>query len=116
MRLLSLAAVGLLCASAAAWAQSATVLATGLQNPIKIVLSARGNLLVAENGTTANSGRISIVDRSGKRRTLIDGLPSGLSSPNNDPDGVTSMVARRSVLYIVIGEGDTIRSGATAGT
>jgi hypothetical protein len=92
------------------------VLATGLQNPIKLAPGPRGTLLVAENGTAPNSGRVSIVDRSGRRRTLIDGLPSGLTAPNNDPDGVTGIALLGRTLYIVIGEGDAIRNGATPGT
>jgi hypothetical protein len=115
MRFFAYAAAALLCAHAAI-AQTATVLATGLQNPMKVILGPRGNLLVAENGKTPNSGRVSIVDRSGNRRTVIDGLPSGLSSPNNDPDGVTGLAIQGRTLYIVIGEGDTIRSGSAPGT
>lgn len=116
MRFLAYAAATVLCASSGI-AQTATVLATGLQNPIKVILGPRGTLLVAENGKTPNSGRISIVDRSsGHRRTLIDGLPSGLSSPNNDPDGVSGLALQNRTLYIVIGEGDTIRAGSTPGT
>src|SRR3954452_11828032 len=99
------AVCGFICAAASSFGQPATVLATGLQHPIKLSFTPRGNLLVAENGTEKNSGRVSIVDRSGKRRTLIQGLPSGLSSPNNDPDGVTGVEVREHILYIVIGEG-----------
>lgn len=115
MRFFACAAVMLVCVSAAV-AQTATVLATGLQNPIKLILGPRQNLLVAENGTAPNSGRISLVDRSGKRRTIIDGLPSGLSSPNNDPDGVDGIAIQGRTLYIVIGEGDSVRSGPAPGT
>lgn len=105
-----------ICTAASSFGQPASVLATGLQHPMKLSFTPRGNLLVAENGTEKNSGRVSIVDRSGKRRTLIQGLPSGLSSPNNDPDGVSGVEVREHILYIVIGEGDAIRPGAKAGT
>jgi hypothetical protein len=71
--------VSLLCASFTCnlMAQSPENVATGLLRPAKIVQSQLGNLLVAEVGTAApNTSRISIVDASGNRRTLIDGLPS----------------------------------------
>jgi hypothetical protein len=117
MRALRCAVVAsFLSATAIVSAQPVTVLATGLDHPMKLTLTRRGNLLVAENGVEKNSGRVSLVDRSGKRRTIIDGLPSGLSSPNNDPDGVSGMEVRDRTLYIVIGEGDAIRPGTKPGT
>src|SRR6266542_2860796 len=46
---------------------------SGLREPLGTALTNQGNLLVSETGTTApNSGRISIVDASGNRRTLLD--------------------------------------------
>ena len=50
-----------------------------------------GNLLVTEQGSLAvtHSGRISIVDLDGNRRTLIDGLPSARS----DERGVSGLVS-----------------------
>ena len=48
--------------------QPATVFATGLQAPIKIRLTPVGNLLVAEGGTGPNTGRISLVSRTGVTR------------------------------------------------
>ena len=66
-------------------AQTSSVLATGLINPIRLPFTPAGDVLVAENDKTPNSGRISIVNRKGTRRTLIDGLPSGLAAPNLDP-------------------------------
>ena len=48
-----------------------------LQIPTGIIQSRAGNLLVAESGTPApNSGRISIVDPSGNRRTLVAAGPA----------------------------------------
>jgi len=60
-------------------AQTATtsVLVSGLRAPVKSIITSKGNLLVAEAGNGPNTGRISIVDANGNRRTLIDGLPSG---------------------------------------
>ena len=51
--------------------------ATGLLAPSKIIQTPRGNFIVAEGGPQVpNNGRVSIVDRSGNHRTLLDGLPS----------------------------------------
>jgi len=97
-------------------AQTSTVLATGLVNPIRLAFTPSGDLLVAENDKTPNSGRISIVTRKGTRRTLIDGLPSGLAAPNLDPDGVTGFVVQGRTLFILLGEGDVLRNGAKQGT
>jgi hypothetical protein len=63
-------------------------------------------LLIAENGTsTPNSGRISIVDRSGDRRTLLSGLPSAINDVG-DPSGPAGLFLRGRTLYVVIGVGD----------
>jgi hypothetical protein len=57
-----------------------TTVTSGLRRPMGMALSNQGNLLVSETGTaTPHSGRISIVDPAGERRTLLDGLPSGRS-------------------------------------
>ncbi|MEO8125571.1 MAG: ScyD/ScyE family protein [Bryobacteraceae bacterium] len=97
-------------------AQTTTVLATGLINPIRLAFTPAGDLLVAENDKTPNSGRISIVSRKGVRRTLIDGLPSGLAAPNLDPDGVTGFVVQGRTIFILLGEGDVLRNGTKQGT
>ena len=58
-------------------------LISGLQVPLSITQSERGNLFVSETGTLLpNTGRISIVDLSGNRRTFLDGLPSGINDVN----------------------------------
>jgi len=102
--------------SVAAIASAQQPYATGLLSPGKIVLGPAGSLLVSEVTTTANSGRVSVVRAGGNRSTLIDGLPSGLSAPNNVPDGPTDMVVDGRTLYLLIGEGDTLVNGPTAGT
>ena len=52
---------------------------SGLREPLSSSLTNQGNLLVSETGNAAlHSGRISIVDPLGNRRTLIDGLPSAI--------------------------------------
>src|SRR5438445_9897206 len=63
-----------------------TVLASDLRAPTKIIMSKNGNLLVAEQGSGPNTGRISILDpSSGERRTLLDGLPSAINNLGGFP-------------------------------
>jgi hypothetical protein len=104
---ISLTAVGCL------WGQ-AQVIATGLQSPMKILLTPGGNFLVSEDSTTPNSGRISIVTRAGVRRSLIEGLPSGLDVAGS-PNGPTAMALRDRTLYVAIGGGDAERRPAGGG-
>ena len=59
-------------------ARPQSVVAEGLQFPQRLIFTAAGNILVSEGGTgTPNTGRVSIVDRQGNRRTLLAGLPAG---------------------------------------
>jgi hypothetical protein len=98
-------------------AQTATtsVFATGLRAPSKIIVSPKGNLLVAESGNGPNTGRISILDLSGNRRTLLDGLPSGFAPPNNDSSGPSGLEMRGRTLFVVIGAGDGTLNGPAPG-
>jgi len=97
-------------------AASTTVFTSGLRAPIKAIFSAKGNLLVSEAGSGPNTGRISIIDSSGNRRTLIDGLPSGLAPPNFDPSGPSGLAQRGRTLYVAIGAGDETLPGPVPGT
>ena len=72
--------------------------------------------MVAEAGNGPNTGRISILDLSGNRRTLIDGLPSGLAPPNSDPSGPSGLAFRGRTLFVVIGAGDETIVGPVPGT
>jgi hypothetical protein len=85
-----------------------TPLVSGLRFPLGITQSDQGTVLVAEAGTlgTANSGRISIVDASGVRRTLLDGLPSGTNDVG-EPSGPAGLHMRGRTLYVAVGIGDT---------
>ncbi len=118
-------AIAALIATAVTFAQPAaraqcpvTQIASGLEGPLGITISNKGNLLVSEKGTrTPNTGRISIVDPAGNRRTLIDGLPSGISfEGNNDPSGVGGLFLRGRTLYVAVGVGDAVQAGPTPGT
>lgn len=104
--------------SIAANAQTATtsVFASGLRAPVKTIITPKGNLLVAEAGSGPNTGRISILDASGNRRTLIDGLPSGLAPPNMDPSGPSALALRGRMLFVVIGAGDGTLPGPVPAT
>lgn len=90
-------------------------LASGLQVPLSIVQSEKGNLFVSETGRGAHDGRISIVDRDGQRRSLLSGLPSGIADVG-DPSGPAGIFLRGSTLYVAIGIGDAIRFGPVPGT
>ncbi|MCI0535633.1 MAG: hypothetical protein L0Z50_10440, partial [Verrucomicrobiales bacterium] len=94
----------------------AVELVSGLRGPLGIVQSNQRNLLISERGTrTPNTGRISIVDLDGNRRTLLDGLPSGISDVN-DPSGPTGLFMRGRTLYVAIGSGDVAIAGPFPGT
>ena len=79
--------------------------ASGLKAPTKVILTPAGKLLVAEAGDGANSGRVSIIDRAGVRRTLLDGLPAGFDRRHR-PSGPSGLDLKGRTLYISIGEGD----------
>lgn len=64
-------------AGASAAADSVSDFATGLPFPVKLLLTDQGNLLVSEARPAPNTGRISIVNRHGVRRSLMEGLASG---------------------------------------
>jgi hypothetical protein len=91
-------------------------LAVDLRGPLGIAQSNQRNLLVSERGTREpNTGRISIVERDGNRRTLLDGLPSGIGDVN-DPSGPTGLFMRGRTLYVAIGAGDVAIAGPLPGT
>jgi hypothetical protein len=96
-----------------------TVFASDLRAPTKIILSQNGNLLVAEQGNGPNTGRISILDpSSGERRTLLDGLPSGINNLGGfpAPSGPSGLAMRGRTLFIAIGVGDAALLGPLPGT
>lgn len=107
--------LSILLALTPAWSQT-EVVATGLQAPNKIILTARGNVLVSETSTTPNSGRVSMVPRGGARRSLLENLPSGTEVTLAGGSGPSAMALRERTLYLAIGTGDAERSGAVPGT
>ena len=95
-------------ADAAAQLCPGTTVVSGLRRPLGMALSNQGNLIVSESGTPVpDSGRLSIVDAGGARRTLIDGLPSALNDVN-EPAGPAGIVMRGRTAYLLIGIGDTV--------
>ncbi len=90
------------------------VTAVELQRPSKILQTPLKNFLVAEVGTATaapNSGRVSIIDRRGNRRTLIDGLPSAPTNAANTPSGPSGLYLDGRTLFVAIGEGNPTVSG-----
>ena len=116
--LITITALTCMLTSVNASGQSATtsVIASNLKAPVKSIITPKGNLLVAEAGTGPNTGRISIIDPTGNRRTLIDGLPSGLAPPNLDPSGPSALALRGRTLFVVIGAGDGTLPGPVPAT
>jgi len=89
---------------------------TGLREPLGTTLTNQGNLLVSETGTPATgSGRISIIDSSGNRRTLLAGLPSAINDVS-EPSGPAGLFIRGRTLYVAMGVGDVGRAGPVPGT
>jgi hypothetical protein len=64
------------------------------------MIQRRGNLLVAESGGAPNTGRVSIVDQFGNRRTPIDGLPSGISAEGGGPSSPQGLDLRGRTLFV----------------
>ncbi len=108
--LLSLLVSVLLLAGVDAHAQCTEVV-SGLNSPLGITQSNQGNLIVSETGTAAlHSGRISIVNPNGPRRTLLAGLPSAINDVM-EPSGPAGVFMRGRTLYVAIGIGDSIVAG-----
>jgi hypothetical protein len=80
------------------------ILTTGA-TPFKLTRTPGGNFVLAESGTGANDGRVTLVSIWGDRFNLIGGLPSGLV-PEGDAVGPTAVADAHATLYIVIGEGN----------
>ncbi len=102
-----------------AWSNAATTttVATGLLAPTKLIPAKNGGLLVTEAGIGPNSGRISLVDvTTGTRRTLLQGLPSGLAAPNNDPSGPSALLLRGRTLFVTLSTGDAVINGPIPAT
>jgi hypothetical protein len=93
-------------AVAARAAAQCTPVLFGLKGPGALAWTNQGNLLVSETGDgTLHSGRISIVEPNGTRRTLLDGLPSARADVG-EPSGPAGLVMRGRTLYLAMSVGD----------
>jgi hypothetical protein len=116
LSLIAVAATAVLTGFTASAQCPLTPLTTGLDFPLGITQTDQGNLLVSETGTrVAHTGRISIVDLDGNRRTLLAGLPSGINDVN-EPSGPAGIFLRGRTLYVAIGIGDNVLAGPFPGT
>ena len=119
LKKLSLCLAALACALAFASvgrAQSVSVFTGGLKGPTKVVLTAKGNLLVAESGDGPNAGRLSVIDRQTRvRRTILDGLPAGPSSEGGI-SGPSGLAVQGRTVYVAIGAGDGVQTGPAPGS
>jgi hypothetical protein len=105
--------VAAVCTGAKAEAQCPAIeLTTGLDFPLAIAQTNDGNVIVSESGRRGvrHSGRLSIVDPSGHRITLVDGLPSATNDVG-DPSGPAGVFMRGRTLYVAIGIGDNVLAG-----
>jgi hypothetical protein len=134
---LCLAASAASIASATAYAQlssNATVYASGLESPRGLKFGPDGDLYVAEAGTGGtvstvgsceqvpapigsylggSSGRISKIDRSGKRTTVASGFPSSLAA-EGDLQGVADIAFLDGTLYAVTAGGGCSHGNASS--
>ncbi len=92
-------------------AQEPEVIASGLQAPQKLALTARG-FLVSETSTQPNSGRISYLNRAGTRRSLLEALPSGTEVAGGGSGPAALALGSPRTLYFTIGGGDSERRNA----
>jgi len=99
---------------------TASVFATGLKNPVKLIVTPGHNVLVTETGDAPatfvkHEGRVSIVDPSGNVRALLSKLPSGLDLDNANPGGPSGLFLQGDrTLYVQIGVGDVLKRNASS--
>lgn len=111
-RLLTCLGLALAMSAAPSSAQPVQEYVTGLLSPVRTLALEDGSLLVAEAGVAdVNTGRVSLVDRDGRRFTVIDQLPSGFHGPANDPTGPSAVLLFGNRLYILTGSGDVSIAG-----
>ena len=99
--------------------QTTSTFVAGMKAPVKIIYARQqGYFLVSEAGDPQipNSGRISLVTNQGARFTLLDGLPSGPSAPNDEVSGPSAIWLNGTSLYVAIGSGNAVLNGPFPGT
>ena len=93
-----------------------SVVYSGLEAPVGLVQSNTGNLLVSESGSRVpNTGQITVIGLDGSRRTLVSGLPSGITDVGGI-SGPQGLFMRGRTLYVAMGIGDVALSGGLPGS
>lgn len=94
-------------------AQTIQTIATGLSGPAGITADQNGNLFVAESGSGANDGKITLIDPSGARHTIIYGLPSFTDTTTGETSGPwRAYITTDSILYVIQGKGPDPAAGS----
>ena len=83
------------------------VLSAGRLTPFKMTRTPGGNVVLAESGSGANDGRVSLISRWGSSYVLLSGLPSVITFEGS-ASGPTAVAETHRTLYVVMGIGDTI--------
>jgi hypothetical protein len=105
----------ILIAAFPAMSQCPLPFSAGLELPLGMARLNNGDLIVTESGSkTPNTGRVSVVNLSG-RRTLLRGLPSGISDASS-PSGPAGLAISARTIYLAIGAGDSAIAGDTPGS
>jgi DNA-binding beta-propeller fold protein YncE len=81
---------------------------------MKLARTPAGNLLVTDAGRENHTGRLSLVTRAGSRTTVLEGLPAAVAAEGTS--GPTAIEVAGSVVYVAIGEGDTLVAGPRPGS
>jgi hypothetical protein len=80
-----------------------------------LILTPGGSVVVAEAGTSANTGRITLINPAAESRSILTGLPSGRVPPENAASGPAGLVLISNTLYIAIDAGDSTVNGSSPG-
>jgi hypothetical protein len=82
------------------------VVSAGHELPFKLVRTPGGNFLLAEAGTGADDGQVTLLSAGGHRFRVLGGLPSAVGIEGIT--GPTAVADAHTTIYVVIGEGDTM--------
>ena len=85
------------------------VIATGLLAPQGIELDDQGRLWIAEQGTGADDGRISVLTPDGTRHTYVDQVPSNIVQ--GSPEGIHHILVVDDVIWSAAGFGEDSPDG-----
>ena len=79
---------------------SITPIASGLKGPLGLEIGSNGWVWVAQGGTGANDGKVSVITTDGKFFDVITGFPS-VPSPGGEPDGPSHLMFANDSLYVL---------------